>query len=242
MNSILLDTERTFAEAYIICLRKDLAAIQAGYSEHTAKVIGHQVYNRPHVKAYIEQLLDEATMGAKETLKLINDTAKGNMSDYMFPVQELKIPQVRRGLQEIINQCQYEIEIETEFLRLAPKLTPSEIASVQTKIRGLELEITRYDIELNKNPNAYRIVDGDPYLSNEIKLDLHAVVADKEHARIKSYKVMKDGSVQVEICDPDTSKDRMAKIHGLYEKDNKQSAPAIAATIQMSIIPPPEEE
>lgn len=218
----LLDTERTFAENYIISLRKDLAAIAAGYSPDCAKQYGYQVYNKPHVKAYIEQLLDERTISAKETLKLISDTAQGNMSDYMFPVERLDIPKVKKGLQQIIDHLQYEIEIEQDFLKLAFNLTTKEIESSNLIIRHKELEIVRYDIELCKNPNAYRIVDGDPILVKEIELDLHSIVADKEYGKIKSYKVTKEG-VQIELCDPDASKDRLARIHGLYEKDNSQS-------------------
>lgn len=214
------DSERVYCENYVISLNKSKAAKAMGSDSVTPEIIGWQVYQRPHVKAYITELLDQATIDAKETLKLISDTSKGNMSDYMFPVQKLKIPQVRKGLQEMINQLQYEIEIDAEFLQLAVNLTKEEITSVQSKIRSAELDITRFDIELNKNPSAYRIVDGDPYLSNEIELDLHAVIADKEHARIKSYKVTKEG-VQIELCDPDTSKDRMARVHGLYDADNK---------------------
>lgn len=221
MNS-LSDNERAFAENYIISLRKDLAAIAAGFSEHTAKVIGHQVYNRPHVKEYVNQLLDENTATAKETLKRISDTAAGNMTDYMREVERMDIPKERRGLQQIINQIQYEIEIEQEFLILAAGLTKEETESSNAIIRRKELEITRYDIELNKNPLAYRIVDGNPVLVKEMQLDLAAIVADKERGIVKSYKMTKDG-VQIEMCDPDTSKDRMAKIHGLYEKDNARN-------------------
>lgn len=215
----LSDNERVFAENYVISLRKDLAAISAGYSERSAKEIGHTVYNRPHVKAYIEFMLDEATTSAKETLKLISDTQRANMSNYMHEVERMDISKVKKGLQEIINHIQYEIDIEHDFLQLAESLTKEEKEESESTIRYKSLEIVRYDIELNKNPNAYRIVDGDPVLVKEVVLDMSALVADKERGIIKSYKVTKDG-VQVEICDPDSSKERMAKIHGLYEKDN----------------------
>ncbi len=217
----LSDNERVFAENYVISLRKDLAAIAAGYSERSAKEIGHQVYNRPNVKEYINQLLDQNTVTAKETLKRISDTSSGNMTDYMFPVERLKIPQVKRGLQFIIDQLQYKIEIEKQFLSVAD-LDEDHTKSVQSKIKSMELDIIRLDIELNKNPTAYRIIDGDPELVEEMELNLAAIVADKERGIIKSYKVTKDG-IQVEMCDPDTSKDRMAKIHGLYEKDNNRN-------------------
>lgn len=219
----LKDNERVFAENYVISLRKDLSAIAAGFSAHTAKVIGHQVYNRPHVKAYIEELLDANTIGAKETLKLMSDVTQSNMSDYMNEVEYLDIPKVRKGLQGVIDQLQYEIEIEQDFLQLAENLSKEEKEHSQAIIRSHELEITRYSIELEKNPSAYRIVDGDPVLKKEMRLDLYAIAKDKERGRIKSYKMTKDG-VQVELQSPAVAVE-LAKVHGLYEKDNDQSKP-----------------
>jgi hypothetical protein len=227
----LSDFERAFAENYAISLRKDLAAIAAGSESKDPGIVGWQIYQRPHVKAYIESLLDEKTISAKETLKLISDTAQGNMSDYMFPVQRLNIPKVKRGLQELINHLQYEIEIESEFLRLAQNLSKEEREWSLNKIRANELEITRYDIELEKNPAAYRVVDGDPELRDEVELDLHAIVADKERGKIKSYKVTKDG-IQIEMYPADAAQERMARVYGLYGKDNEQRKAEIAINIQ----------
>lgn len=221
--SSLKDNERVFAENYVINLRKDLSAIAAGFSEHTAKVIGHQVYNRPHVKAYIEKLLNENTIGAKETLKLMSDVTQSNMSDYMTEVEYLDIPKVRKGLQGVIDKLQYEIEIERDFLQLAENLSKEEREHSQAIIRSHELEIIRYSIELEKNPSSYRIVDGDPVLKKEMRLDLYAIAKDKERGRIKSYKMTKDG-VQVELQSPSVAVE-LAKVHGLYEKDNAQNKP-----------------
>lgn len=221
----LLDTERAFAENYVISLRKDLAAIAAGFSEASAKQYGYEVYNKPHVKAYINLLLDENTISAKETLKIISDTTQSNMSDYMHEVEYMDVPKVKKGLQGVIDQFQYEIEIETDFLQLAENLSKEERERSQSIIRSHELEITRYSIELDKNPMAYRIVDGDPVLKKEMRLDMYAIAKDKERGKIKSYKMTKDG-VQVELQSPSVAIE-MAKIHGLYREDNKQKSQPI---------------
>lgn len=225
----LLDSERVFAENYVISLRKDLAAISAGFSKSSASAIGWQVYNRPHVKAYIEKLLDDATISAKATLKIMSDATQASMNDYMRKVKKTVVNQVKKGLQELIDQLQYEIEIEEEFLRLADNLTKEEIEASNSLIKYKSREIIRYDIELNKNPNAYRIVDSDPEIVEVIELDLEALAADKERGRIKSYKVTKDG-IQVELQPPEVARE-MAKIHGLYEKDNDQKKTVIAINI-----------
>ncbi len=214
------DSERVYCENYVISLSKTKAAEAMGSESKDPGIIGWQVYQRPQVKAYIEQLLDESTIGAKETLKLISDTTQSNMSDYMHEVEYMDIPKVKKGLQAVIDQLQYEIEIEQEFLQLAENLSKEERERSQSIIRSHELEITRYSIELEKNPVAYRIVDGDPVLKKEMRLDLYAIAKDKERGRIKSYKMTKDG-VQVELQTPSVAVE-LAKIHGLYEKDNDQ--------------------
>jgi phage terminase small subunit len=48
------DKERLFAHEYLIDQSMTQAAIRAGYSERSAKKIGHQVYHKPHIKAWIE--------------------------------------------------------------------------------------------------------------------------------------------------------------------------------------------
>jgi phage terminase small subunit len=53
------DKERLFAHEYLIDKSKKEAAIRAGYSEKTAVKIGSEVYNRPHVKAWINERLAE---------------------------------------------------------------------------------------------------------------------------------------------------------------------------------------
>lgn len=48
------DKERLFAHEYLIDQNKMQAAIRAGYSAKTANRTGFEVYNKPHVKAWIE--------------------------------------------------------------------------------------------------------------------------------------------------------------------------------------------
>lgn len=214
------DKERVYCENYVISLSKTKAAKAMGTDSETPDIIGWQTHQRPHVKAYIEELLEANTISAKETLKIMSDTTQSNMSDYMHEVEYMDIPKVKKGLQAVIDHLQYEIDIEQEFLQLAENLTKEEIDRSKSIIRSCELEITRYTIELEKNPLAYRIVDGDPVLKKEMRLDLYAVAKDKERGRIKSYKMTKDG-VQIELQSPTVAVE-MAKVHGLYKEDNKQ--------------------
>ena len=215
------DSEIAYCENYILSLCKSTAAKAMGSESETPWIIGYQVHQRPNVKAYIEELLDENTSSAKETLKLISDTQKGNLSKYMVPVKKWHTPQVKKGLSQLIEETKLFIQAEEDYCD-AKGFTEDLFDKFH---EGLELyrdRILRYEIELRYNPDAYRIVDGEPYEVETQELDLNLIVADKERGIIKTFKHTPQG-IQVELCDPDTSKEKMAKIHGLYEKDNNQS-------------------
>lgn len=214
------DSEIAYCENYVISFSKTKAAEAMGSESKDPGIVGWQVHQRPHVKAYIDLLLEQNTISAKETLKLISDTTQSNMSDYMHEVEYMDIPKVKKGLQGVIDKLQYEIDIEHEFLQLAQNISKEEKERSNLIIRSHELEITRYSIELEKNPLSYRIVDGDPILKKEMRLDMYAIAKDKERGRIKSYKMTKYG-VQVELQSPSVAVE-LAKVHGLYKADNDQ--------------------
>jgi phage terminase small subunit len=62
------DKERLFVEGYLQTLNKCHAAEYAGYTHQTASRYAYEIYNRPHVKAAIEKLLDARTGVRKEWL------------------------------------------------------------------------------------------------------------------------------------------------------------------------------
>lgn len=221
------DSEIVYCENYVISLCKSTAALAMGSESATPWIIGYQVHQRTQVKAYIEELLDQNTSTAEETLKLISDTQKGNLSKYMVPVKKWHTPQVKKGLVELIAETKLYIQSEEDYCE-AKGYTEELFDKFQ---EGLELyrdRILRYEIELKYNPDATRIVDGETIEIKTQELDLNLIVADKERGIIKTFKHTPQG-IQVELCDPDTSKEKMAKIHGLYKKDNDQSKTTIVA-------------
>lgn len=214
------DAEIAYCENYVISLCKSTAALAMGSESATPWIIGYQVHQRPQVKAYIEELLDANTSTAKETLKLISDTQKGNLSNYMRPVKKWHTPQVKKGLSELIEETKLYIQAEEDYCE-AKGYTEDEFDKFHEGLEMYRDRILKYQIELKYNPLAYRIVDGESYEIETQELDLNLIVADKERGIIKSFKHTAQG-IQVELCDPDTSKEKMAKIHGLYKEDNSQ--------------------
>lgn len=234
------DKEQAFIDSYVIHLQKSRAAVDAGYSEDTARQKGYEVYNRPHVKAAIEKKLQERTITADETVKLVSDISQTDLSDYFKAVQKLYTPQEKRGLQFLIDQLQFNIEIETEYLGLLDASDAKEKDATKDRIKSMERDIMRFEIELNKNPTASRIVDGESQLITEMQLDIDAVIADKERGRIKKYKLTKDGALEIEMYSALDAAEKLLKVHGKYEKDNAQSRPIIPKIMRVEIVPPLE--
>lgn len=238
MSKELTNKEIAFVNNYCIYYCKTKAAIAAGYKASSAGQQGWNIFDREHIQAAIKEKLRRSTLSADETLKMISDSSRGDMSDYMKPVKRWHTPQVKKGLQQLIDEANLHVQMEDEFCTEA-ELTEEAYDKFQEQIDIVRRRVMRYKIELRHNPNAFRIVDGETIEIEEMELDLALVVADKEKGVIKSYQITKEGTVKVDICDPDTSRDRLAKVHGLYEKDNRQSAPI--NEISVNIVKPLEE-
>lgn len=80
---MLNDRQRLFVEKYVQCLNATLAAIQAGYSEKTARFIGSENLTKPYIRAEIERLLAERGMGKNEVLARLADHAAGDMTRFI---------------------------------------------------------------------------------------------------------------------------------------------------------------
>ena len=55
----LTEKQKAFADEYIISLNATEAARKAGYSENSAREIGHENLTKPNIKNYIQKRLDE---------------------------------------------------------------------------------------------------------------------------------------------------------------------------------------
>lgn len=230
--------EQAFIDAYVICLNKSKAAVQVGYSDRTARQIGYEISNRPHVKEAIEIKLKELTSTSNDVIKWVDNVKQGNMADYFKPVQVLHTPRIIVSLQVIIDRIQEEIDFEDEY-RQAVIMTEEENDSWFKDQQSRRDRKLRYEIELKRNPLATRIIDGETGFITEMQLDIAAVIADKERGIIKSVKYTKEG-IQIEMYSALDAAEKLLKVHGAYEKDNSQKMP-IFPSIDINIVRPVEE-
>lgn len=212
--------EQAYIDSYLIHLNKCKAAQDAGYSEKSARQTGYEIYNRLHIKAAIDAKLLERTITADETVKLVSDISQANMTDYFRPVKVIRTPRIKVSLQFIIDRIADEIDFEEEY-RNEVTMTEEENDAWFQQQQGRRDRKLRYEIELRRNPNSTRIIDGEAELVTEMQLDIDAVVADKERGKIKSVKYTKDG-IQIEMYSALDAAEKLLKVHGAYEKDNRQ--------------------
>lgn len=215
--SKLTDKQQRFIEEYCVDFNATQAAIRAGYSQSTARVIGQENLLKPAIYEKIKKHLESLTLSAEETTKMIADMAKANITDYMVKKTIEHTPRVRKGLQELIDELEYKLELEEEFC--AEKgFTEKEYDDFQEQLQPIRDKILRYRIELRKNPDASRIVNGETEFIDTFDLDIEKIKADKQFGKVKSFKQGKYG-LEVELYASDAALDKLAKIHGLY-KDN----------------------
>lgn len=81
----LTPKQQKFADYYIETGNATEAAIKAGYSKKTARVIGQENLQKPAIKSYIDkrmkELADKRIMGMQEALELLTSIARGEMTE-----------------------------------------------------------------------------------------------------------------------------------------------------------------
>lgn len=206
--------EQKFIEEYVKCLNATQSAIKAGYSKTSARQIGSENLSKPYIREKIDELIKSASMTAEETKKIISDIATANLTNYLKPVKVERREKVEKRLQELIDELREQIDFEDEYA-LEVNLVKKELENHMKAQEGRRRQIIRYKLELKKNPDAFRIVDGPTELVDDVELDLVALAADKEGARIKSLKHGKYG-IEVDLADSANMITNMGRVHSLF--------------------------
>ena len=85
MDKKLTPKQKAFCDYYIETGNATEAAIKAGYSKKTAKVIGNENLSKPYLKAYIEErlkeLCDKRIAKGEEVLQYLTKVMRGEEKD-----------------------------------------------------------------------------------------------------------------------------------------------------------------
>lgn len=87
----LTEKQKRFADYYIETGNLTEAAVKAGYSKKTARVIGQENLLKPAIKGYIDKKLeamqDERTASAKEVLEFLTKSMRGEIKEEVVVVE-----------------------------------------------------------------------------------------------------------------------------------------------------------
>ena len=87
----LTEKQKRFADYYIETGNITEAAIKAGYSKKTARVIGQENLQKPAIKSYIDEKLetmqDERTASAKEVLEFLTKSMRGELDEEVVVIE-----------------------------------------------------------------------------------------------------------------------------------------------------------
>lgn len=79
----LTNKQRIFIAEYLVDLNATRAAIAAGYSENSARVIGCENLTKPDIKQEIDAAIQERLMKADEVLMRLAEHARGDIGDLL---------------------------------------------------------------------------------------------------------------------------------------------------------------
>ncbi len=207
------EKERKFCIYYSQSLNGSKAAREAGYSENTCAEIAYENLRKPHIKAALKVLLEEDLMSVEEATKRLSAVASTRLNDYLVVKQVMRTPTVKKPLDELISELQTEIEFEEEYIRLAEDPSEEEEKRHEKEQRHRRRQILRYRLELKRNPDAFRYVDGTPVMVEQADVDLVALAKDDIKGTIKSISFGEYGP-KVELYSAESAIKTILEVHG----------------------------
>jgi len=205
--------EENFCHEFIKDFNATKAAERSKYSKKSARQIGSENLSKPYIKNRIAELLEAQEMQEGEIKKRISDIAKTDMSDYMVKKVVPYTPYIKASLADVITERRAYIAREEEFCSRMG-FTEKQFDEFQEGLNEVRSQIVRMEIELEQNPNAYRIVEGETVMQEIAELDLVKMIDDKNRGVIKSIKHTKDG-IQAESYAADAALTTLAKFKGM---------------------------
>lgn len=104
----LTNQQKVFAREYVQCWSATEAAKRAGYSEKSAHVNGPRLLGNASVKAEVQRLIDERTMGADEALTRLGELARVAYADYINDDGSVNLAGLRKaGLMHLVKGIKY---------------------------------------------------------------------------------------------------------------------------------------
>ena len=234
----LNDKQTRFVEEYCRDFNATQAAIRAGYSSDSARAIGCENLTKPNIAAAIAGRLKTLAMPADEAVKHLGDIARTRLNDFLQVVERQRPTEVRQPLAAAIAEAEATIRFEQEYARRAASaLSSEEAAEAQATADGLERrlrkQILRWEMELEENAGAFRLVAGEPEIYQAVEVDMVGLAAAKDTGRIKAISFGEHGP-KVETYAADAALVNILKMAGRFVErvEHSGEVKTVAVTIR----------
>ncbi|MGI4864164.1 MAG: terminase small subunit [Janthinobacterium lividum] len=222
--------QQRFIEEFCVDGNCTQAAKRAGYSPASAYSIGSENLKKPEIRAAIDERLHTLALGPTEVIKQISEIAQDRLNKYLQVVTRTRTPKIEQGLGDAIDALQAELDFERKYTQRSLtvlQLNGDELKEYNAERnrvhKKLQLQIIRFELLLEENPDAVHEIDGPPEEYEDVRVNMVALAKAEEGGRIKSLSFTEFGP-KVELYGADTALRDLARMHGLYEKDNRQAA------------------
>ena len=238
--------QRAFVDA--LCADPNIsgtqAAITAGYSDGPgASVEATRQLRNAKVRQALGERLKDTAPTSEEIAARWDRVSRATLDDFYTSKLVEYTPRIRQPLTEAIAELEGKIAFDREYaersaqlLGLADQALSDYMENETRSAQQRRLTILRYQMLLEADPGAFRVVDGPAEQHEELVLDLVKAQRAGVLDMAKSIKPTQHG-LGVELRDPDAALDKLARMAGAYEKDNEQSKAVMVLNAKVEIIP-----
>lgn len=244
----LTDKQARFIDEYLLCLNGTKAALRAGYAESGARQEGSRLLSNADIRAQIDERLKLVHMSADEAIKHISDVAQTRLNEFLKVETRQRNTTTPQSLHEAIAETQSKLWFEEEFLRRSIALLQlDEEAGEAAEAKfwaiignPLKLQILRWQMELEEDPTAFRLVAGTPEHYEAVDVDMVGLARAEDVGRIKSISFGEHGP-KVEMYDALAANRDILKLAGRYVErtDVTSGGKAITAVVEIIASGPP---
>lgn len=227
--------QRAFVDA--LCADPNIsgtqAAIAAGYSESGPSVEATRLLRNANVRKALGERLKDTAPTSEEIAARWDRVSRATLDDFYTKRLEDYTLKIQQPLTDAIAELEGRIKFDREYAERSAALlglTDQALSDyVEDETRSAQqrrLTILRYQMLLEADPGAFRVVDGPTQQREVLELDLVKAQRAGVLDLAKSIKPTQHG-LGVELRDPDAALDKLARMAGAYEKDNEQSRPIV---------------
>jgi len=237
----MTDIQKRFVEEYCKDCKGGPAAIRAGYSKEGARQKAYELKQDPEIAEAINLRLLAMSMSAEEAQRHVSDIAATRLNDYLTVETVWESSYEKRSLKDLIKELETENQIDSELMART-EMPDKTMDEMFVEIQKRKLQIIRYEIELEINPRAHRVMKTEPKPVKRASVDLVALAKADNEGRIKKLSFNERGLPSVECYPADAALETILKLHGKLVQKIDHSGDIGVKTVDTSTLSDEEKK